>query len=91
MSIFIDMKKYHKKKAGKGIVPWKRDCRPTLVFLTREFHGQKNLVGYSPWSHKELDMTEQLTDTNIETVCFNVRCNMSMFRFFFFWLTTGFP
>ena len=25
------------------------------------FHGQRNLVGYSPWGRKELDMTEQLT------------------------------
>ena len=24
-------------------------------------HGQRNLLGYSPWSHKELDMTEQLS------------------------------
>ena len=24
-------------------------------------HGQSNLVGCSPWSCKELDMTEQLT------------------------------
>ena len=23
-------------------------------------HGQRSLVGYSPWDHKELDMTEQL-------------------------------
>ena len=23
-----------------------------------ESHGQKNLVGYSQWGHKELDMTE---------------------------------
>ena len=23
--------------------------------------GQKSLAGYSPWGHKELDMTEQLT------------------------------
>ena len=26
--------------------------------LPGEFHGQKSLVGYSPWSCKELDMTE---------------------------------
>ena len=26
-----------------------------------EFHGKRNLAGYSPGSHKELDMTEQLT------------------------------
>ena len=24
------------------------------VFLPGEFHGQRSLVGYSPWSHKEL-------------------------------------
>ena len=24
-------------------------------------HGQRNLVGYSPWGHKESDMTERLT------------------------------
>jgi len=29
--------------------------------LSREFHGQRNLVSYSPWGHKELDMTEQLS------------------------------
>ena len=29
--------------------------------LAREFHGQRSLVGYSPWSHKESDTTEQLT------------------------------
>ena len=26
--------------------------------LPREFHGQRNLVGYSPRGHKELDTTE---------------------------------
>ena len=26
--------------------------------LAGESHRQKSLVGYSPWSHKELDMTE---------------------------------
>ena len=26
--------------------------------LAWKSHGQKNLVGYSPWGHKELDMTE---------------------------------
>ena len=30
----------------------------TPVFLLREFHGQRNLAGYSPWGHKESDMTE---------------------------------
>ena len=31
------------------------------VFLPGEFHGQRSLVGYSPWGNKQLDMTEQPT------------------------------
>ena len=27
-------------------------------FLPGESHGQRSLVGYSPWSHKEVDTTE---------------------------------
>ena len=34
-----------------------KEMQPTLVFLPREFHGQKSLVGYSPWGAKELDTT----------------------------------
>ena len=48
-----------------GKIPWKREWQPTPVFLTIEFHGQRSLVGYSPWSRKELDTTEQLTQWNI--------------------------
>ena len=32
-----------------------------LQYSYRESHGQRSLAGYSPWDHKELDMTEQLT------------------------------
>ena len=32
--------------------------QPTPVFLPGKFHGQRNLVGYSPWGCTELDMTE---------------------------------
>ena len=28
--------------------------------LPGEFYGQRSLVGYSPWGHKESDSTEQL-------------------------------
>ena len=27
-------------------------------------HGQRSLVGYSPWSHKELNMTERLSSSS---------------------------
>ena len=43
-----------------GKIPWRREWQPIQVFLPEEFHGQRNLVGYSPWSHKVLDMIEQL-------------------------------
>ena len=41
-------------------IPWRGEWLPT-PFLPGEFHGQKNLAGYSPWGHTESDMTEGLT------------------------------
>ena len=41
--------------------PLEKEWQPTLVFLSGEFHGQRSLVGYCPWGHKESDMTERLT------------------------------
>ena len=29
-------------------------------------HGQRSLAGYSPWSHKESDATEQLSPESLE-------------------------
>ena len=43
--------------------PLQKGMVSTPVFLPGEFHGQRNLVGYSPWSHKELGMTARLTLT----------------------------
>ena len=43
--------------------PLEKARQPTPIFLPGEFHGQRSLVGYSPWGHKESDMTEQLTHT----------------------------
>ena len=37
---------------------WRRKWQPTPVFLPGESHGQRILVGYNPWGHKELDTTE---------------------------------
>ena len=42
---------------------WERKWQPTLVFLPGEFHIQRSLVGYSPWGHKESDMTEATEHT----------------------------
>ena len=38
----------------------KRKWQPTPVFLPGKSHGQRSLVGYSPWSCKESDITEPL-------------------------------
>ena len=35
-----------------------RTWQPTPVFLPGESHGQRGLVGYSPWGHKESDTTD---------------------------------
>ena len=44
-----------------GKAPWRRAWQPIPVFLPGESHGQRSLVGYSPWGHKELDTTEQFS------------------------------
>ena len=48
------------------------------VFLPGEFHGQRSLVGYTPWDGKESDTIKQLTlsllfitfNMNLKTVPF---------------------
>ena len=45
--------------SGLGRSPGNGNLTP--VFLPGKFHGQRSLVGYSPWGLKESDMTEQLT------------------------------
>ena len=48
-----------------GKILWRRAWQPTVSrqflnnigFLPGESHGQRNLVSYCPWGHKESDMT----------------------------------
>ena len=37
--------------------PRKGKWQPAPVFLPGKSHGQRSLVGYSPWVYKESDMT----------------------------------
>ena len=46
--------------SGSGRCPQRRKKQPTPVFLPAKSHRQRSLVGYSPWGHKESDMTERL-------------------------------
>ena len=41
-----------------GKIPWRREWLAIPVFLPGKSHEQRSLVGYSPWGHKESDMTE---------------------------------
>ena len=43
------------------VLEWRRKWQPTPVFLPGESHGQRSLVGYSPWGRGESDTTERLT------------------------------
>ena len=42
-------------------IPCRKEWLPTPVFWPGELHGQRSLVGYSPWGCKQSDMTKQLT------------------------------
>ena len=48
----------------KGSIPGLRrsprdgNGNPLQYSCLEKFHGQRSLAGYSPWGHKESDMTE---------------------------------
>ena len=56
-----DLKGKEIQKEGIYAYTGRRKWQPTPVFLPVKFHGQRSLVGYSPWGHKESDLTERLT------------------------------
>ena len=52
-----------KQETLVGSLSWedpleRRKWQPTPVFLPGKSHGQRSLVGYSPWHRKESDMTK---------------------------------
>ena len=69
---------------GLGKSPGEEHGYPPPLFLHGEFHGQRILVGYSPWGHKQSDTTKQPTHTHknegkvfifdsISSFCYEVR------------------
>ena len=40
--------------------PWRRKWQPTPLLLPGKSHGQRSLIGNSPWGRKELDIAERL-------------------------------
>ena len=67
-----------------GKVPWSRAWQPTPVFLPGESRGQRSLVGYSPWSHTESDMTEVIAHMWYSRCCSKSYKKYNMLRS---WLT----
>ena len=51
--------------------------QPTPVLLPGKFHGQRSLVGYSPWGRKESDTTEQL-HFNVLYIYINLKHMLSL-------------
>ena len=54
-----------------GKIPWRRVLQPTPVFLPGEFHGQRSLVGYSPWANsrtrlKRFSMHKAVKEETVE-------------------------
>ena len=47
-------------------MPWRRERLSTPLFFPGEFHGQRNLAGYSPWGLKESD-NDQVTNYTTTT------------------------
>ena len=61
-----------------GKIPWRRKWQSTPALLPGKSHGQRILIGYSPWGRKESDTTERLhflwpqldfPEERVSTVC----------------------
>ena len=49
---------YRNELVITGKTPRRWSWQLTSIFLPGEFHEQRSLAGYSPWGHKDSDMTE---------------------------------
>ena len=54
-------------------IPWRRKWQSTLVFLPGKSHGQRSLVGYSPWGrkrvgHDRVTKQQQPTENSVQHV-----------------------
>ena len=61
-----------------GEDPLEKEMATHSSFLPGKPHGRRNLVGYSPWSHKELDTTEQLHFHFRVCVCVKQYCRLML-------------
>ena len=69
---------------GLGRSPGGGHGSPLQCSCLENSHGQRNLVGYSPWGCKELDMTEWLSTHICQNLALNTAGANKCFVFFFF-------
>ena len=75
LSLFLNWSMRKTRVQSLGREDLRRKWQPTPVFLPGKSHGQRNLVGYSPWGCKESDMTEQLHSLTVDLrCCLSFRC-----------------
>ena len=62
---------------------WRRKWQPSPVFSPGKSHGQRSLAGYCPCGHRELDMTECTSNSNIDDLqcCITFRCTVKWFSY----------
>ena len=66
--------------------PWRRNWQTSPGFLPRKSHGQRSLVCYSPWGHKESDMTERLNNN-----CIPLYISTTSLSIIYHWIFRLFP
>ena len=64
LKILPAIHKRHRFDPWVGKISWRRKWQPTPVFLPGESCGQRSLVGYSSWGHRDLNLTEQLSSSS---------------------------
>ena len=63
---------------GLGRSPGGRHGNPLQYFCLENPHGQRRLVGYSPWGHKESDTIKLLSMRMLDSCCCTAETNSTL-------------
>ena len=61
---------------GSGRSPGRGHGNPLQYSCLENPHGQRSLVGYSPWGCKESDMTERLSTAHTVCICYQISLSL---------------
>ena len=68
---------------GLGISPGGGNGSSLQYSCLENPHGQRGLLGYSPWAHKKSDMTEQLSTASTKSIVYFEFPSFYIMPFFF--------